>query len=112
MRSSFANLISRRAVPFVAVLAILLGPALGLMGTAATASAAEPAPVTSTTVPAGSSSGAHTLPAGTPASGAQSYEKREAQAKSLESFKGGAPVVIYTSTAVLVALVIILIILI
>jgi len=45
-------------------------------------------------------------------SGAQSYEAREAQSKSLENFKGGAPVVIYTSTAVLVALVIILIILI
>jgi hypothetical protein len=112
MRSSFANLISRRTIPFFAVLSMLLGPALGLTGTTATARAAEPAPVTATTVPGSSSTGAHTLPAGTPASGAQSYEKREAQAKSLESFKGGAPVVIYTSTAVLVALVIILIILI
>jgi len=111
MRSSFANLISRRTVPFFAVLAILLGPALGWTGTA-TASAAEPVPVTATTVPASSSSGAHPLPAGTPASSAQSYEKREAQAKSLENFKGGAPVVIYTSTAVLIALVIVLIILI
>jgi len=109
MRSSFANLISRRTIPFFAVLAILLGPALG---TTATARAAEPTPVTETTVPGSSSTGAHTLPAGTPASGAQSYEKREAQAKSLETFKGGAPVVIYTSTAVLVALVIVLIILI
>jgi len=112
MRSSFANLISRRTVPFFAVLAILLGPALGWTGAAATASAAEPSPVTETTVPISSSSGAHALPAGTPASGAQSYEKREAQAKSLEHFKGGAPVVIYTSTAVLIALVIVLIILI
>jgi len=112
MRSSFANLISRRTAPFFVALAMLLGPALGLTGTATTASAAEPAPVTSTTLPAGSSDGAHALPAGTPASGAQSYEKREAQAKSLESFKGGAPVVIYTSTAVLIALVIVLIILI
>jgi len=112
MRSSLANLISRRTVPFFAVLAILLGPALGMTGTAATASAAEPAPLTATTVPGSSSTGAHTLPTGTPASGAQSYEAREAQSKSLENFKGGAPVVIYTSTAVLVALVIILIILI
>jgi len=111
MRSSIANLISRRTAPFFVVLAILLGPALGLTGRAATASAAEPTPVTST-VPAGASGGAHTLPAGTAASGAQSYETREAQAKSLESFKGGAPVVIYTSTAVLIALVIVLIILI
>jgi len=112
MRSSFANIISRRTVPFFATLAILLGPALGLTGAAGTARAAEPAPVTATTLPATSSNGTHTLPVGTPASGAQSYEKREAQAKSLESFKGGAPVVIYTSTAVLVALVIVLIILI
>ena len=112
MRSSFANLISRRVVPFLAVLTILLGPALASTGTVARASAAEPTPVTATTVPGSSSNGAQTLPAGTPASSAQSYETREAQAKSLESFKGGAPVVIYTSTAVLVALVIILIILI
>ena len=112
MRSSFANLISRRTVPFFAVLAILLGPALGWTGTVATASAAQPAPVTETTVPISSSSGAHSLSAGTPASGAQSYEKREAQAKSLESFRGGDAVIIYSSTAVLIALVIVLIILI
>ncbi|HEY8925883.1 MAG TPA: hypothetical protein VIU64_15965 [Polyangia bacterium] len=112
MRSSLTNLISRRTIPFFAVLAMLLGPSLGLTGAAVTASAAEPTPVAATTVPGSSSTGAHTLPAGTPASGAESYETREAQSKSLETFKGGAPVVIYTSTAVLIALVIILIILI
>jgi hypothetical protein len=103
---------SRQSLRFVAALVMLLGPVLAMTGLPATANAAEPArPVPSETAPAPAQT-ARTLPVGNPGSEAQTYEAREAQAKSLEQFKGGDTVVIAGSTVVLILLIVLLIVLI
>jgi len=109
----------RNRLRFVAALAMLLGPVLALTGLPAMATAAEPArsaPAETAPPPAES---ARTLPVGNPgtttsnsSAEARSYEAREAQAKSLEQFKGGDTVVIAGSTVVLVLLIVLLIVLI
>ena len=102
MRSS-----SHRSLQLITVLSLLVGPALGWTGAASMAAAAE-------SVPAQVAAPSVTEPrsTGTAEAEAQSYEAREAQSKSLENFKGGEPVVIYTSTAVLIVALIILVVLI
>lgn len=98
----------RAVLRSLGVLGLLLGPAIGVTAAASTATAAEVAPVHA---PAPVNGGARALATSVPAAAPQSYEAREAEAKSLESFKGGDPVVIYTSTAVLVVAAVVLIIL-
>jgi hypothetical protein len=109
----------RNPLRLVGALAMLLGPVLAMTGLPAMATAAEPAkqaPAETAPPPADS---ARTLPVGNPGTTAsnpgaeaRTYEAREAQAKSLEQFKGGDTVVIAGSTVVLVLLVVLLIVLI
>lgn len=102
----------RQSFRLVAALAMLLGPVLAMTGLPATANAADPSkPVPAETAPPPAEA-ARTLPVGNPGSEARTYEAREAQAKSLEQFKGGDTVVIAGSTVVLVLLVVLLIVLI
>ena len=84
--------------------ACLCGPVTAAWATPASAPIAQSSGASLTTQPS------HAATKGVAQDGA--YSAREAESKDLENFKGGEPVVIVTSTAVLIIAIVILVLLI
>jgi hypothetical protein len=83
--------------------ACLCGPVTAAWAAPASAPIAQPSGASPSTQPSHADS---------KGGGDSSYAQREAESKDLENFKGGEPVVIVTSTAVLIVAIIILVLLI